>query len=433
MKAPSEFCVYGFATALYTGPREKNLLQRFTANTTAAKIKYYQIEVYEDAEIREAEVIPDFNKENLPLSADDLFLVRFTTEPEIHFKETVFDQINFIRDAITEAYFVNPEITIITKKNDHTYGTIRGWGYFRIGKPVLKNITASVKKEVLNKETTINVFDQIDDSKVASVTPVMHTNSSMGCLPALSSSIFSYSLFGLFGWSIGWSLGIFVLLLLLLMLLFRSNSRLKQIDGNLTYGSTRLIGNGGLLTLLAVLLFLGLMLFTCNKFVSTGNAKTVVIEESAARPKLNTIKPTVLGERVVIPKINNVDEIELAHVLKPDSIMINKRMVAVPISDRFQFLIYDYGSFDQDEVTIQFNDEIIEKYALVPEYPEQHNLSSLKAGENYLYLTPTSNGKVGNCTPHFVLIRNGKIYFEKSFSCVTGEVKQITFVNKAWD
>lgn len=373
MQAPSEFCIYGFATALYTGPREKNLLQRITENTHAVKIKYYQIEVYEDAEIRESEVIPPFDCNHLPISKDELFPVKFTTEPEIHFKETVFDQINFIRDKVTAAYFVDPEITIITKKNEHTYGTIRGWGYFKIGNPV--SVITSTSKVDTAKNTVVQTnapSTTTNGINVVEVTPVIQSHQSIGCLP--------------------------------------------------------FVGSG-----LAIIFFLMMMGFVCNKCKFSGITQTIVQNETKSVKNTNKLKPTVLGERVVIPAIANAEEEELKHRFKPDSILVNFRKVPVPVSDRFQLLMYDYGRFDQDEVTLQFNDEIIEAHTVVPELPKLYNLSTLQPGNNYLNLKPTSDGSVGTCTPYFVLIRNGKIYFEKSFDCSTGDVKQIIFVNEAWE
>lgn len=416
MKAPESFCVYGYCTAMYSGPRDRAPLKLVSLSSNPVKIRYYDIVVYENAVITDTVVIDNFTKDDLLKDKPDLYAVSFTTQPSIHFKEKVFDDVSFIRDTVTEAYFVNPALTIINKIEDHTYGTISGWGYFKIGIVQTKQI---VKQKVDTKKPIL--IDPIITEPLPE--PPVTTASNSGCLPILGAGLLSL-LFPLFGLPFFASLIAFPLLLLLLWFLFRRSSSLTGFNQSFSTNSMMLSKVGCLWPAILSLLFSIFFLKVCNNLTNSQQRTSVIKEEQDRDRKIRQQKVLEQGEVVeIIPQNDNQNQSKSVS----DSIIVLGRKVPVPYSENFQLLVYDYDKVDDDALSIAFNGESIIYPTSLLAKPIALDIDQMRSGNNYLDLEATSNGLSGVCTPRLVLTLKGKVLFNKTVGCQVGNLKRLTF------
>jgi hypothetical protein len=416
MKAPESFCVYGYCTALYSGPRDRAPLKLVSLSSNPVKIRYYDIVVYENAAITDTVVIDNFTKDDLLKDKPDLYAVSFTTQPSIHFKEKVFDDVSFIRDTITEAYFVNPALTIINKLEDHTYGTISGWGYFKIGIVQTKHI---VKLKVDTKKPI--TIDPIVPEPLPE--PPVTSASNSGCLPMLGAGLLSL-LFPLFGLPLFASLIAFPLLLLLLWFLFKRSSSLTGFNQSFSTNSMMLSKVGCLWPATLSLLFSIFFLKVCNNLTNSQQRTSVIKEEQDRDRKIRQQKVLEQGEVVeIIPQNDNQNQSN--SVL--DSIIVLGKKVPIPYSENFQLLVYDYDKVDDDALSIAFNGESIIYPTSLKAKPIPLDINQMRSGNNYLDLEATSNGLSGVCTPRLVLTLKGKVLFNKTVGCQVGNLKRLTF------
>lgn len=419
MKAPESFCVYGYCTAMYSGPRDRAPLKLVSLSSNPVKIRYYDIVVYENAVITDTVVIDNFTKDDLLKDKPDLYAVSFTTQPSIHFKEKVFDDVSFIRDTVTEAYFVNPALTIINKIEDHTYGTISGWGYFKIG---------IVQRKVVEKaKVDIHKHDpNAPEPKPEPLPePPVTTPSNSGCLPMLGAGLLSL-LFPLFGLPFFASLIAFPLLWLFLWFLFRRSSSLTGFNQSFSTNSMMLSKVGCLWPAILSLLFSIFFLKVCNNLTNSQQRTSVIKEEQDRDRKIRQQKVLEQGEVVEItPQNGNQNKLNSV----PDSIIVLGKKVPVPYSENFQLLVYDYDKVDDDALSIAFNGESIIYPTSLQAKPIALDIDQMRSGNNYLDLEATSNGLSGVCTPRLVLTLKGKVLFNKTVGCQVGNLKRLTFSN----
>jgi hypothetical protein len=198
MHAPDCFYIYGYCNALYQGPKE-NLGTIPTNALHATEVRQFDITIYNEAAIRNAKVVDKFDEETIKRDYPQAHKVPVKTSTGIYFQEPVFENVAFVRDAITEAYFIKPILNGVTKKEDHTYGKISGWGYFKIGKelppivetPIIKTDNEiTPKKEYILKPPSNPIQTEIP-------TPILSYKSIFpGCLwPLLLAFIFGLFLF----------------------------------------------------------------------------------------------------------------------------------------------------------------------------------------------------------------------------------------------
>ncbi len=416
MKAPESFCVYGYCTAMYNGPRDRAPLKLVSLSSNPIKIRYYDVVVYENAKITDTIVVDDFTKDELLKAQPDLYAVSFTTQLSIHFKEKVFDDVSFLRDTVTEAYFVNPALTIINKLEDHTYGTISGWGYFKIGIVQTKLI---VKPKVDTKKPIL--IDPIIADPLPE--PPVTTATNKGCLPILGAGFLSL-LFSLFGLPFFASLIAFPLIWLLLWLLFRRSSSLTGFNQSFSTNSMMLSKVGCLWPAILSLLFSIFFLKVCNNLTNSQQRTSVIKEEQNRDRKIRQQKVLEQGEVVdVMPQNDNQNQLNSA----PDSIIVLGKKVPVSFSENFQLLVYDYDQVDDDVLSIAFNGEPIINPTLLVAKPMALDINKMRSGNNYLDLEATSNGLSGVCTPRLVLTLKGKVLFNKTVGCKVGNLKRLTF------
>lgn len=133
MHAPDCFYIYGYCDAQYQGPKE-GLGMLPTTVINAVEVRQFDITIYKQAEITKAKLVSDFNEDTIHKDFPKALKIPVKTKPGIYFPAPVFDNVTFVRDNIIEAYFINPTLNGITKKDDYTYGSISGWGYFKVGK-----------------------------------------------------------------------------------------------------------------------------------------------------------------------------------------------------------------------------------------------------------------------------------------------------------
>lgn len=489
MKAPDSFYIYGFCKGLYNGPRNKLSLNKPVLESNPIKIRFYELSIYTSVDITQAQVILDFDKESLLQKHPNAYAIKFSCEAGIYFNESVFEDVKFIREQITESFFIDPKISDVVKKgkNEFTYGSIEGWGYFKIGfekkkrkevKPITKttsivehdftvNISGSdpthyhESNGAIYAETswgtgpylfsidngktyqTSNTFNKLANGNYRVIakdgngnlaysdTISLNKKSNAGCLPTIFSGS-SLMLLPLFGISWLWGIPLFFLMFFLLKLLFRSSSGLTKTDSYLMANSNGLRKSGCTWPAILIILFLTLLTKFCTQIFDDKTQAKVTNTEKEERSFLDNSNNEdnsrfiQESETVVFNPENDVDTNINS---KPDSILINNKLRPLKYSNDFRLIIYDFEEEDEDAVKIRLNNQDLLINQIVSNNPLEIKLPEFKSGRNYIDIIPTSNGLYGECTPKVLITHKGKILFEETIVSNVNTISRLNFIN----
>jgi hypothetical protein len=416
-----------------------------------------------------------------------MYSINFSCDTAIYFKEIVFDNVSFIREQITESFFIDPVISETVKKgkNDFTYGTIEGWGYFKIGvekkkraeiKPVTKieseiepaftvSITGSDPTHYHESNGSIYAETSwgtrpysfsIDDGKnyqssktfsglpngnyviqakdangnvALSNTFSLNKKSNAGCLPTLFSGS-SMLLMPLFGISWFWGIPIFLLLFFLFQFLFKRVSCLTRTDSYLTANTNGLRKSGCIWPGILIFLYFALLTKFCTQiFDDKTQAKVTNIEKDDSQILNNSNNED--NTRFIQESETIILNPEADSTINstPDSISINNKMIPIRYSKDFRLVVYDYEEEDEDAIKLRLNGKEILINLLVKNQHKEIKLTEFKSGQNYIDIIPTSNGLYGDCTPKVLLTYKGKILFEETIISNINTISRLNFIN----
>ena len=426
MNAPPHFWVYGKCTALYRGPRNDNFKKPIVLGANPVKIRLYDVVIYEEAYIKDTKVVDDFYAKEM-VSSDSLYHIKFDCNAAISFPDKVFDDVSFIRDSISEAYFENPKLTETSKKGRNTYGTINGWGYFKVGNP------RSLKKaEVVKPDVLTSVRKDIDVMGVESpeIKPIV-PNNEMGCLPLVCAVLLSL-LLPLFGLPIYSYFVALVILWFLFSFFFRRSNYLTTNNRIFTSSSLILSKSGCLWPAILMILLIPFSLNFCRTILNSKQQDSVIKDEVEQNRKIIPKKVLVQGETVdLIPLLNIKDSgiVDSVAKLSVDSVLIKGEKIPIPFTKSIKLLVYDFDVVDHDILSINFNGKPILEETEITGTPILVNIDNLRTGNNYMDLAPTSNGTKGYCTATLALITGGKLLYNKSVGSNAGTLMRLTFTN----
>lgn len=356
-KVDDSFFAFGHVKALFKGPEhlDNDIISNISNKTNAKSIRVFDIILYKDINISNANFIPNDAWESTIAKVKQSSFFHSTLEDQlaIQFNKPYFENVDFIRTPVyrPECFIKDPVINYSLLKEGYTYGEIEGELYFKVGDP--KPI-AAVRKPVIN---TLPV----QPTETISV-PQAPIQPGLGCWGLIM------SWFG-FSWA------------------------LPMLPGNYTKSDIPALQRAGclwplfrLLGLFFLMLFLikGCMNYT-NKIWTDSNKDAI---KNDSKLDIPTGKETIEQSEKLGKKTKNKNS-DTTFIVPPGN---------------YKLVFFDSNRQDGDKIRLSLNGRELANSLVVYNSKQEVVLKNMRYGQNIIDFEALSNGKYGICTAEVYLV-----------------------------
>ena len=338
------YIVKGNVTAKFRGPEnmDDDFLFKFKANVQKKIIRVFDIVLYKDIFLNQAELLQSKDQINSIQSIIDPISVSVEDEINVYFKEIVWQNVDFIRiNNIDRALLLNPTIEYAYQEKGYTFGELKGTLVIQKSKVVTPNIDP---KPVIDNSSIVT-----DES----IVPAQTLSSNNGC----------FSLFTRF------------------------------LPSSINATELPLMLNSGclswLLRLLLLLLLAFLLLRGCSRFSSTNWER----QRDEVINKDSTLKIPKGDEKVLV----NRDSTYFKDTQKVVKTNVN-------LGGGFVIKLRDVDVYDHDITDVKLNGRLIANDFEIKSYSQSIPLNNLRIGDNVIDFIVVSQGKYNLFTGEMLVV-----------------------------
>ena len=338
------YIVKGNVTAKFRGPEnmDADFLYKFKANVQKNIIRVFDIVLYKDIFLNQAELLQSKDEINSIQSIIDPISVSVEDEINVYFKEIVWQNVDFIRiNNVNRALLINPTIEYAYQEKGYTFGELKG-------------ILVIDKSEVHSKIITTKPV--IDNSSIVtdeSIVPAQQLSSNNGCFSLLT----------------------------------------RFLPSSVNASELPLMLNSGclswLLRLLLLLLLAFLLLRGCSRFSSSNWER----QRDEIINKDSTLKIPRGDEKVLVNRDSTYFK-DTQKVLKTN----------VNLGGGFVIKLRDVDVYDHDITDIKLNGRLIANDFEIKSYSQSIPLNNLRIGDNVIDFIVESQGKYNLFTGEMLVV-----------------------------
>ncbi len=365
-KVDDSFFAFGHVKALFKGPEhlENEVVSSISNKTNAKSIRVFDIILYKDINITNANVIPNelWDSTIAEVKKGSYFHSTLEDQIAVNFSKPYFSNVDFLRTPVyrPECFIKDPVINYSLLKEGYTFGEIEGELYFKVGDP---KPVAAVKKPVVTPIT-------VQATPVVPVTPTAPVQPGIGCL-GLIMSWFNFS------WAV------------------------PLVPGGYTRQDAPALQKAGCLwPLLRILGLLFLMLFLLKGCM---NYSSTVWEKSNSDAIKNDAKLDIPTGQEKLDQSSQLAKILPSEAAKMKKNKLSDTTFVVPPGN-YKLVFFDSNRQDNDKIRLSLNGRELAHSLEIFNSKQEVVLKNMRFGKNIIDFEALSNGKYGICTAEVYLV-----------------------------
>ncbi len=365
-KVDDSFFAYGNVKALFRGPEhlENEVVTTISNRTNSKSIRVFDIILYKDINISEANVIPNDQWESTIAEVKKGSFFHSTLEDKlaVNFSKPYFSNVDFLRTTVyrPECFIKNPKINYSLQKEGFTFGEIEGELYFKVGDP---KPVAPIKKAAPIQPVEVTKTETIP-------VPTAPIQPGIGCWGLIM------SLFG-FSWA------------------------LPLLPGKYSKNDIPALQKAGclwpILRILGLLFLLMFLLKGCMNYSST------VWKNSNKDAIKNDVKLDIPTGQEKLDQSSQLAKLLPSEAAKMKKNKLSDTTFVVPPGN-YKLVFFDSNRQDSDKIRLSLNGRELAHSLEIFNEKQEVVLKNMRFGKNIIDFEALSNGKYGICTAEVYLV-----------------------------